>query len=198
MKRLHPRELWVFAWFDSRLPDFQTQRTLPGWIGIGLLVVSATVFALAWRPGLQAQSQEREIQSELRAQREASALVASRKPVAAPKAAPRPTVALASPQAQQEGIRLVRWLQVDWSQRLAQLERGVRPSVQLNTLRLDTTAASIDVRGQVPQLAELDKLYTGWIEAGIPSVQIGRHEAIERDGSVVHEFQATLSWERAR
>jgi hypothetical protein len=185
------------------LPDFRNPRRTGlfwpwcvfalGVIGLG----AASVFGLAERHRIE------DMQRELAQQRAAAQLVAPRTtPAAAQK--PRPSVALADRQARDEGIRLVRMLQVDWPRRLTQVEKASQTvaaksgpgALNLTALRLDSATQQIDLRGDVAQLADLDRLRQAWIAEGIALVQINRHEAIERDGKRRHEFQAVLGWDR--
>jgi hypothetical protein len=185
------------------LPDFRNPRRTGlfwpwcvfalGVIGLGV----ASVLGLAERHRIE------DMQRELAQQRAAAQLVAPRTtPAAAQK--PRPSVALADRQARDEGIRLVRMLQVDWPRRLTQVEKASQTvaaksgpgALNLTALRLDSATQQIDLRGDVAQLADLDRLRLAWIAEGIALVQINRHEAIERDGKRRHEFQAVLGWDR--
>jgi hypothetical protein len=180
-------------------PDFkQPRRTGVVWPWL-LLVGAAIALGLSTWLGLGEQMRIAQLQTDLKLARDAAAMIAPRAAAPATGPANRAPMVLADRQAKEEGLRLVRWLQIDWPQRLAQVEAAnsgarIGSALVLSSLRLDAVGGQVDIRGDVGQLADLDRLRDAWLEAGIPNVQITRHEAVERDGKNRHEFAAVLAW----
>jgi hypothetical protein len=184
------------AGLGAQWPDFAGGRS--GMLGYSILLVGALLCAwIGYRIG-QTEEALASRQEQLETQRAAAAMLASQAERITTSQAPKkkPTISLVDRQARDDGIQLVKLLSLDWPKRLAEIEKGARGSVQFNSMRVDSGAQAIEVRGEVNTLNELDQLRAAWLEAGIPMVMIGRHESIERDGKTRYDFQASLAWER--
>jgi hypothetical protein len=95
-----------------------------------------------------------------------------------------------------ERITLARFLSVDWNRRLLQVERGSAGAVSLLGLRVDAQRGLIELRGEVDSLERLERFQARLLAAGVDSVQVQRHERVNRPTGSRLAFVATAEWTR--
>jgi len=185
------------AWFGRQGPDLLQPRLLPARLPI-LLAVVGVLMALA--AGIRWQGAAT-VQEQAALDLEALQMVnaADRDKPATPR--PRSTAATAAARSataesasSSERKALVGFLAVDWNRRLVQLEKSADGLVSLVGLRVDGPRATVELRGDVASLEKFNLFSTRLLEAGVASVQLQRHEPVERARGQRLAFVASVQW----
>jgi hypothetical protein len=185
------------AWLGRQSPDLLQPRLLPARLST-LLAVAGVMMALAagtrWHAAATAQEQ-----AELDLEALQMVNAADRDKPATPK--PRPNAATAAARtvttdsaSSSERKALAGFLAVDWNRRLVQLEKSADGLVSLVGLRVDGPRATVELRGDVASLEKFNLFSTRLLEAGVASVQLQRHEPVERARGQRLAFVASVQW----
>ena len=189
------------AWLGRQGPNLLQPRLLPARLSI-LLAVAGVLMVLAagirWHGAATAQEQ-----AELDLEALQMVNAADRDKPAVPR--PRSTGATAASSAaartvttdsasSSERKALVGFLAVDWNRRLVQLEKSADGLVSLAGLRVDGPRATVELRGDVASLEKFSLFSTRLLEAGAVSVQLQRHEPVERGRGQRLAFVASVQW----
>ena len=189
------------AWLGRQGPNLLQPRLLPARLSI-LLAAAGVLMALAagirWHGAATAQEQ-----AELDLEAFQMVNAADRDKPAVPR--PRSAGAIAASTAaartattdtasSSERKALVGFLAVDWNRRLVQLEKSADGLVSLAGLRVDGPSATVELRGDVASLEKFSLFSTRLLEAGAASVQLQRHEPVERGRGQRLAFVASVQW----
>ena len=189
------------AWLGRQGPNLLQPRLLPARLSI-LLAAAGVLMALAagirWHGAATAQEQAEldleALQMVNAADRDKPAVPRPRSAgaIAASTAAAR--TATTDTASSSERKALVGFLAVDWNRRLVQLEKSADGLVSLAGLRVDGPRATVELRGDVASLEKFSLFSTRLLEAGAASVQLQRHEPVERGRGQRLAFVASVQW----
>jgi hypothetical protein len=182
------------ALLGSQGPNLLQPRLLPARLS-ALLAVAGVLMALAagikWQSAAAAQEQ-----AELDLEALQMVNAADRDKPAVPKlrgaGATRPVSTESASSSERKA--LAGFLAVDWNRRLVQLEKSADGLVSLVGLRVDGPRATIELRGDVASLEKFNLFSTRLLEAGVASVQLQRHEPVERARGQRLAFVASVQW----
>ena len=185
------------AWFGRQGPDLLQPRLLPVRLSI-LLAMAGVLMALAtgikWHGAATAQEQA---ELDLEALQMVNAADRDKPAVPKPRAAGATAAArtvTTDSASSSERKALVGFLAVDWNRRLVQLEKSADGLVSLVGLRVDGPRATVELRGDVASLEKFNLFSTRLLEAGVASVQLQRHEPVERARGQRLAFVASVQW----
>jgi hypothetical protein len=185
------------ALLGSQGPNLLQPRLLPARLS-ALLAVAGVLMALAagirWQGAATAQEQAEldleALQMVNAADRDKPATPRPRSTAATTAVRPVSTESASS----SERKALAGFLAVDWNRRLVQLEKSAEGLVSLVGLRVDGPRATIELRGDVASLEKFNLFSTRLLEAGVASVQLQRHEPVERARGQRLAFVASVQW----
>ncbi len=182
------------AWFGRQGPNLLQPRLLPARLSV-LLAVVGLLMALAagirWHGAATAQEQA---ELDLEALQMVNAADRDKPAVPRPRGtgAARPVTAESASSIERKA--LAGFLAVDWNRRLVQLEKSADGLVSLVGLRVDGPRATVELRGDVASLEKFNLFSTRLLEAGVASVQLQRHEPVERARGQRLAFVASVQW----
>jgi hypothetical protein len=118
----------------------------------------------------------------------------------APRSAPRSrgerAPALTVDAGDAERVALARFLSVDWNHRLLLVEQSGAGLVSLTGMKVDATRGVLELRGETTSLERFESLRRLLLQAGVSTVQLSRHETVQRPGGARLSFVATAEWSR--
>lgn len=187
------------------LPDLLQSRALPGVVPRVIAVLGVVVACAGMARVWQAEQRLALASAEF----EAAGLLAGGRAVKAPAATPpqapaqraaRPRGERAAPTvgdgADAERVALARFLSVDWNHRLLVVEEAGSGLVSLTGLKVDGNRGALELRGETTSLDRFEMLRRRLLEAGVGTVQLSRHEVVQRPGGARLAFVATAEWTR--
>ncbi|MEI7447136.1 MAG: hypothetical protein WCK28_19770 [Burkholderiales bacterium] len=187
------------------LPDLLQPRALPAvvprLIAVLGVIVACVGTARVWQAEqrLALASAEHEAASLLAGGRAVKAPAATPTQATAPRAA-RPRAERAAPAAGEgadaERVALARFLSVDWNHRLLVVEEAGSGLVSLTGLKVDGGRGALELRGETLSLERFETMRRRLLEAGVGTVQLSRHEVVQRPGGTRLAFVATAEWSR--
>ena len=178
----------------SQGPNLLQPRLLPARLSV-LLAVAGVLMALAagirWHGAATAQEQA---ELDLEALQMVNAADRDKPAVPKPRGAGAVRPVSTESAGSSERTALAGFLAVDWNRRLVQLEKSADGLVSLVGLRVDGPRATIELRGDVASLEKFNVFSTRLLEAGVASVQLQRHEPVERARGQRLAFVASVQW----
>jgi hypothetical protein len=189
------------VWLGRQGPNLLQPRLLPARLSI-LLAAAGVLMALAagikWHGAATAQEQA---ELDLEALQMVNAADRDKPAVPRPRSAGATAASTAAARtvttdsaSSSERKALVGFLAVDWNRRLVQLEKSADGLVSLAGLRVDGPRATVELRGDVASLEKFNQFSTRLLEAGVASVQLQRHEPVERARGQRLAFVASVQW----
>lgn len=189
------------AWLGRQGPNLLQPRLLPARLSI-LMAVAGVLMVLAagirWHGAATAQEQA---ELDLEALQMVNAADRDKPAVPRPRSAGATAASSAAARtvttdsaSSSERKALVGFLAVDWNRRLVQLEKSADGLVSLAGLRVDGPRATVELRGDVASLEKFSLFSTRLLEAGAVSVQLQRHEPVERGRGQRLAFVASVQW----